>query len=98
MKAMPLINKIREEINEEEKNRNNDINNNNNIFFNEELDSLEYSQNDSQINLFNDNNSNIKNNNNKNKSSITPNEIISKYGKNNLINNLDKNEEIEEKI
>jgi len=97
MKAMPLINKIREEINEEEKNRNNDINNNNNnIFFNEELDSLEYSQNDSQINLFNDNN-NIKNNNNKNKSSITPNEIISKYGKNNLINNLDKNEEIEEK-
>ena len=55
---MPLINKIRDELNEEEKNKNNNINNN------EELDSLEYSQNESQINFFNDNlnNNNITNN------------------------------------
>ena len=84
VKAMPLINKIRQELNEEEKSRNNE----------EELDSLEYSQNESQINLFNDN-INESNKNNKNKSSVTPNEIISKYGKNKMIN--DKNEETEEK-
>ena len=58
IKVMPLINKMRDELNEEEKNKNNNINNN------EELDSLEYSQNESQINLFNDNLNNINNNKN----------------------------------
>ena len=66
MKAMPLINKIREEINEEEKRRNNDKESNNNDNINNnlgELDSLEYSQNESQIHLFNnDNDININNN------------------------------------
>ena len=70
VKTMPLINKIREEINEEEKKRNKDKdsntklndNNNNNINY-DELDSLEYSQNESQIHLFSDNNINNLNNN-----------------------------------
>ena len=59
IKTMPLINKIRDELNEEEKNKNNE--NNNNMNNNEELDSLEYSQNESQINLFNDNENENKN-------------------------------------
>ena len=69
MKAMPLINKMREEINEEEKKRNKDkdsntnLNNNNNNINYDELDSLEYSQNESQIHLFSDNNINNLNNN-----------------------------------
>ena len=60
IKTMPLINKIRDELNEEEKNKNNE--NNNNMNNNEELDSLEYSQNESQINLFNDNENNLNEN------------------------------------
>ena len=87
IKTMPLINKIREELNEEEKKRNDEKDTNNNINY-EELDSLEYSQNESQIHLFNDNN-NINNN----KNSITPNVMISKYDK----NKMKEKEEIEEK-
>ena len=71
MKAMPLINKMREEINKKKKKRNKDkdsntnLNNNNNNINYDELDSLEYSQNESQIHLFSDNNINNLNNNNK---------------------------------
>ena len=114
IKAMPLINKVREEINEEEKRRNNGIEsdnsiddeNINNINGEQEKDSLEYSPNESKINLFNDNKNNIlydnyNNNNKKYKkpNNVTPSEIISKLGKNknskfNKKNN--KNEDNEE--
>jgi serine/threonine protein kinase len=101
IKAMPLINKVREEMNQEEKRRNNGIDSddsdeeddNNKILDNDdngeqEKDSLEYSQNESNINLFNDNKNNILyndyNNNKKSKKQNlpTPSEIISKLGKN----------------
>ena len=109
IKAMPLINKVRDEINQEEKRRNNGIdseeseedddnhkeknNDVNNINGEQEKDSLEYSPNESKINLFNDNKNNILyndyNNNKKSKKNNlpTPSEIISKLGKNNNINN-----------
>ena len=108
IKAMPLINKVRDEINQEEKRRNNGIdseeseedddnhkeknNDVNNINGEQEKDSLEYSPNESKINLFNDNKNNILyndyNNNKKSKKNNlpTPSEIISKLGKNNNIN------------
>ena len=101
IKAMPLINKVREEMNQEEKRRNNGIDSddsdeeddNNKVLDNDdngeqEKDSLEYSQNESNINLFNDNKNNILyndyNNNKKSKKQNlpTPSEIISKLGKN----------------
>ena len=90
MKAMPLINKIREELNEEERKINNEKESNNNIN-KEELDSLEYSQNESQINLFNENNNinvNNKHNNENNKNT--------KYPMNKMRNSEEK-EETEEK-
>ena len=108
IKAMPLINKVREEINEEEKRRNNGIESDNslddnyNINGEQEKDSLEYSQNESKINLFNDNKNNIlydnyNNNNKKSKkpSNVTPSEIISKLGKNKNVksNNNNKKED-----
>ena len=113
IKAMPLINKVRDEINEEEKRRNNGIesdnsidednNDNNNINGEQEKDSLEYSQNESKINLFNDNKNNIlyENYNNNNKkfkkqNMPTPNEIITKLSKNNNSKQNIKNEENEE--
>ena len=118
IKAMPLINKVREEINEEEKRRNNGIesdnsieeennngkiNNNNIINGDQEKDSLEYSPNESKINLFNDNKNNILydnyNNNKKSKKQNMPNpsEIISKLGKNNNSKkNKNNNEENDE--
>ena len=108
IKAMPLINKVREEINEEEKRRNNGIESDNslddnyNINGEQEKDSLEYSPNESKINLFNDNKNNIlydnyNNNNKKSKkiSNVTPSEIISKLGKNKNVksNNNNKKED-----
>ena len=108
IKAMPLINKVREEINEEEKRRNNGIESDNslddnyNINGEQEKDSLEYSKNESKINLFNDNKNNIlydnyNNNNKKPKkpSNVTPSEIISKLGKNKNVkyNNNNKKED-----
>ena len=83
--AMPLINKFREEINQEEIRRNNGIetdniiedcdeddieeekNNINDINYIQEKDSLENSQTESKINLFDDNKNNILNNFNNNK-------------------------------
>ena len=82
IKAMPLINKMREELNEEEKQKNENGN-----IMDEELDSLEYSKNESQIYLFNGQNCNYENK----KSSKTPYNMISKYKKN--INNNEENEE-----
>ena len=112
IKAMPLINKVREEINEEEKRRNNGIESDNslddnyNINGEQEKDSLEYSKNESKINLFNDNKNNIlydnyNNNNKKPKkpSNVTPSEIISKLGKNKNVkyNNNKKEDNGEDK-
>ena len=107
IKAMPLINKFREEINEEEKRRNNGIESDseiekNNINGEQEKDSLEYSQNESKIDLFNDNKNNILYNNYNNnkkikKQGVSPSQIISKLGKNNNENNI-YNEEEKEKI
>ena len=101
IKAMPLINKVREEINEEEKRRNNGIESDNNFEDSDaeeynkdknnnknnreqEKDSLEYSKNESNINLFNDNKNNIlyNNYNNNKKQLVSPKEIISQLGKN----------------
>ena len=110
IKAMPLINKMREEMNQEEKRRNNGIDSddsdeeddNNKVLDNDdngeqEKDSLEYSQNESNINLFNDNKNNILyndyNNNKKSKKQNlpTPSEIISKLGKNKNYNMINDN-------
>ena len=74
IKAMPLINKFREEINQEENKRNNGIDSEdedneektNNLNIDQERDSLEYSPNESKIELFNDNKNNIISNNLKN--------------------------------
>ena len=82
IKAMPLINKMREELNEEEKQKNENGN-----IMDEELDSLEYSKNESQIYLFNGQNCNYENK----KSSKTPYNMISKYKKN-INNNEEKKE------
>ena len=92
IKAMPLINKFRDEINKQEEEKNDDENeinisnisdNDDDFIINDveqvpEKDSLEYSSNESQINLFNDNNNNTK----KNQICITnPNDEFSLYKK-----------------
>ena len=100
IKAMPLINKFREEINEEEKRRNNGIESDseiekNNINGEQEKDSLEYSQNESKIDLFNDNKNNILYNNYNNNKKLkkqgmsNPSQIIAKLGKKNNENKID---------
>ena len=90
--ALPLINKVREKLNKEEilrkkgednQNVMDDLDEEGKL---QEKDSLEYSPDESQINLFNDNKCNILydnyNNSNikKKESKISPSEIISKLG------------------
>ncbi len=100
IKAMPLINKFREEINEEEKRRNNGIESDsekekNNTNGEQEKDSLEYSPNESKIDLFNDNKNNILYNNYNNNKKLkkqgmsNPSQIIAKLGKKNNENKID---------
>ena len=107
LKAMPLINKFRDEINKQEEDKNEDEENEVNIsnisegdddlIINDieqvpEKDSLEYSSNESQINLFNDNN----NNNNMKKKQIcitTPNDEFSRYKKESIPYKANKTEQ-----